>query len=76
MHSRPSGAGIRRISAQSKRPPAPIKRQKPATTAAKHLNSRQRKFADLVLSGIPAGRAYEQPDTRPRGIADSVAAEP
>ena len=43
---------------QSKRQPP--KRLRPAQIAARALNPRHRKFADLYLSGMPAGRAYEQ----------------
>src|SRR3954471_17828742 len=37
----------------------PPKRLRPAQIAARALNPRHRKFADLYLSGMPAGRAYE-----------------
>ena len=58
---------------QSKRQPP--KRLRPAQIAARALNPRHRKFADLYLSGMPAGRAYEH-DLRGRGdSADTCAAE-
>ena len=43
---------------QSKRQPP--KRLRPAQIAARALNPRHRRFADLYLAGMPAGRAYEQ----------------
>src|SRR3954468_7922132 len=50
-------------------------RMRPAQIAAKALNSRHRIFADLVLSGMPAGRAYERISTTTGGTADSLAAQ-
>src|SRR3954453_2243922 len=36
------------------------KRLRPAQISARALNSRHRRFADLVLSGLAAGTAYER----------------
>jgi len=49
-------------------------RMRPASIAAKALNPRHRKFADLYLSGLPAGRAYEQVFDAFGDTADSLAA--
>lgn len=38
----------------------------------KELNDRQRMFAELVVSGMPAGRAYEQAGYKSRGAAADV----
>src|SRR6476620_3045816 len=58
---------------QSKRQPP--KRLRPAQIAARALNPRHRKFADLVLSGLPAGRAYERISQSRGDAADACAAE-
>jgi hypothetical protein len=50
-------------------------RMRPAQIAAKALNSRHRIFADLVLSGMPAGRAYERISKSRGNTADTCAAE-
>src|SRR4051794_15360759 len=58
---------------QSKRQPP--KRLRPAQIAARALNSRHRRFADLVLAGLPGGRAYEHISPVARGdSADAMAA--
>src|SRR3954469_9362284 len=53
----------------------PPKRLRPAQIAARALNSRHRKFADLVLSGLPAGRAYEHISEAVGDSADTLAAQ-
>src|SRR3954451_1588086 len=60
--------------------PTPPKRQlpkrlRPAQIAARALNPRHRRFADLVLSGLPAGRAYERISQSRGDAADACAAE-
>lgn len=45
-----------------------------AVAKDKPLNDRQRRFAELVVSGRPAGRAYEEAGYDARGnVADSAA---
>src|SRR3954451_4467071 len=53
----------------------PPKRLRPAQIAARALNPRHRKFADLVLSGLPGGRAYERISQSRGDAADACAAE-
>jgi hypothetical protein len=50
-------------------------RMRPAQIAAKALNPKHRKFADLVLSGMPGGRAYEHISDARGNSADSCALE-
>src|SRR4051794_2224160 len=52
----------------------PPKRLRPAQIAARALNSRHRRFADLVLSGMAAGRAYERISVARGDSADAAAA--
>lgn len=50
-------------------------RMRPAQILAKALNSKHRKFAELVVSGMPAGRAYEQISISRGDSANACAAE-
>src|SRR3954468_1056033 len=51
------------------------KRLRPAQIAARALNPRHRRFADFVLTGMPAGQAYEQVFTARGDSADVCAAQ-
>jgi hypothetical protein len=53
----------------------PPKRLRPAQIAARALNPRHRRFADFVLTGMPAGRAYERISQSRGDAADACAAE-
>jgi len=48
---------------------------RPAQIAARALNPRHRKFADLYLSGMPAGRAYEHISEAVGDSADTMGGE-
>src|SRR4051794_15631100 len=53
----------------------PPKRLRPAQIAARALNPRHRKFADLYLSGMPACRAYEHISEAVGDSADTMGGE-
>ena len=42
--------------------------------SSQHLNDRQYRFAELVVEGVPAGRAYEQAGYKARGASADVEA--
>src|SRR3954465_9593939 len=53
----------------------PPNRKRPAQIPARALNPRHRKFADLYLSGMPAGRAYEHISEAVGDSADTMGGE-